>query len=63
MTQGEEIKLLRDDMRIALAALNDIAAWNEGSKVDGSFDEPASAKRARAALNKILITGMNDLCS
>ena len=31
-------------------ALNDIASWKEGPEVDGRFDEPASARRAREAL-------------
>jgi hypothetical protein len=32
------------------AALNQIASWSEGANVTGSFDEPHSARIARAAL-------------
>lgn len=37
----------RDAMK---AALNVIASWNEGDEVGSGFDEPWSAKTARAAL-------------
>ena len=32
------------------AALNRIASWDEGEKVDGTFDEPHAARIAREAL-------------
>lgn len=35
---------------ILINALNDIASWNQGSKVDVTFDEPVSALEARKAL-------------
>ena len=31
-------------------ALNEIASWREGPEVTGTFDEPNSARIARAAL-------------
>ena len=37
----------------AVEALNRIASWGEGSEVDSSFDEPASASEARATLRAI----------
>jgi hypothetical protein len=38
---------------VALAALDDIASWKEGSKVPAGFDEPGSAKAAREAIAKV----------
>jgi hypothetical protein len=38
---------------VALAALDDIASWKEGSKVTAGFDEPGSAKAAREAIAKV----------
>ena len=39
------------NVEILLNALNDIAAWGQGEKVDGNFDEPWSANRARESLD------------
>ena len=37
----------------AIKVLNDIASWGEGDFVNGSFDEPHSAKKARDFLKKV----------
>lgn len=55
-TRGEaaalRAKLAAAEAKIArlTAALNEIASWSEGPEVNGSFDEPGSARIAREAL-------------
>lgn len=43
LAKDAEVRALRE-------ALDEIACWDEGPEVTGSFDEPGSAKIARAAL-------------
>jgi hypothetical protein len=38
------------DFAVLAAALNEIACWQGGEEVDGGFDNPADARRARSAL-------------
>ena len=49
----EKIQLIRQQLAEAQAALDAIASWDEGPKVDSSFDEPGSAQIAREALTKL----------
>ncbi len=51
VTQDAYDALLRSVERLTWAA-NRIASWGEGDTVTGSFDEPASAEIARAALSR-----------
>ena len=47
---SSELDRLRKETAALREALNKIASWAEGDEVNGSFDEPVSAKIARAAL-------------
>lgn len=46
-----------DKVKVLLEGLNAIASWNEGPIVNGSFDEPASAKIARQTLERYNAAG------
>ena len=48
--EAPELDRLRKETAALREALNKIASWAEGDEVNGSFDEPVSAKIARAAL-------------
>lgn len=48
----DQVVYARRLVEIYRTALNRIAAWNEGDEVTESFDEPAAARTARAALNQ-----------
>ena len=54
----EKIQLIRQQLTEAQAALDAIASWDEGPKVDSSFDEPGSAQIAREALAKAKELGL-----
>lgn len=44
----------KEKLDIAVAALNEIAAWHENKeKVDSTFDEPWSARFARKAIKEL----------
>ena len=46
-----------EKVKVLLEGLNQIAAWYEGPIVNGSFDEPASARTARETLRKYHAAG------
>jgi hypothetical protein len=48
---AEAARLVEENERLR-ATLERIASWDEGSTVNGTFDEPYSAKIARAALKE-----------
>jgi hypothetical protein len=49
---ADEIDRLTGQITRLRAALEEIASWDEGPTVNGTFDEPYSAKIARAALTQ-----------
>lgn len=53
VTWKERAERAESALEVAREALDAIASWGEGPEVDGGFDEPWSAREARAALSKL----------